>query len=168
MLLNVNRQPEALIELYSDSPISVPPPPIVNVITLLVINMSQYIYPWLYVDHFLTPSVKPWIHRTFLQVSESALQALERLFGTLLRNKTVCNSRFCHSIWIQSFVHFWSHKPSTANSHAWERSCSCNKSHLQQSVLCTNRQLSIGLEWFHYTGKGPALLNLNFIKPSEN
>ena len=45
MLLNVNRQPEALFELYSDSPISVPPPPIVNVITLLVINMFHDIYP---------------------------------------------------------------------------------------------------------------------------
>ena len=45
MLLNVNRQPEARFELYSDSPISVPPPPIGNVIILLVINMFHYIYP---------------------------------------------------------------------------------------------------------------------------
>ena len=45
MLLNVNRQPEALFELYSDSPISVPPPPIGNVIILLVINMFHDIYP---------------------------------------------------------------------------------------------------------------------------
>ena len=42
---NVNRQPEALFELYSDSPISVPPPPIVNVIILLAINMFHDIYP---------------------------------------------------------------------------------------------------------------------------